>query len=213
MRPVRLKSRNPSLVVRLLLHLQKPQIQPTGHSRRHQAGNNFDLSVKRTADRIRKDYLRLVQQAQQIVLGHKPFQRMFLQPDLIRSRITILIRLLLSHLIKAASKQRFGPGHPTVQITAGLPQIVAVIVHSIVCVPLERRSAAVQRDDRHKEQIPVHLRLGMRVESLKPLTLRSRSLLPPDIFLVQRTVPPRGIQIIHQLSQAGLTIGNERIVR
>ena len=138
---------------------------------------------------------------------------MFLQPDLIRSRITIQIRLLLSHLIKAASKQRFGPGHPTVQITAGLPQIVAVIVHSIVCVPLERRAAAVQRDDRHKEQIPVHLRLGMRVESLKPLTLRSRSLLPPDIFLVQRTVPPRGIQIIHQLSQAGLTIGNERIVR
>ena len=74
MRPVRLKSRNPSLVVRLLLHLQKPQIRPTGHSGRHQAGNNFDLSVKRTADRIRKDYLRLVQQAQQIVLGHKPFQ-------------------------------------------------------------------------------------------------------------------------------------------
>ena len=115
------------------------------------------LPLEQGINGVGKSYLRLVEQAEQVLFRHRAFQLVLFQADVVAGHIHIDAGLLLCHFVRRMSQERLCPRGSGMQVPAALAQVVAVIIRGILCVLSERSRPSVFGQDGYEQVIPVQL--------------------------------------------------------
>ena len=139
-------------------------------------------------DRIRKVYLRLVKQAEQVLLRYGTFQLVLFHADTVIHHIRVNLCLLLSYLVGTPTQKGLRPSRSGMERSTALSQIVTVVIRSRPRIPFEGGSSTVLRDNRHEQIVAVQLQTGVCVHGFQPFKFRLFYLRLIPVIRYQRTV-------------------------